>query len=57
MVIYITEVKPNNIVFDTEVLVDDYNIVKNDRKKKVEAQHVILEITFVLTGKPVSLTT
>ena len=57
MVIYITEAKPNNIVFDTEVLVDDYNIVKNDRKKKVEAQHVILEITFVLTGKPISLTT
>ena len=57
MVIYITEAKPNNIVFDTEVLVDDYNIVKNDRKKKVKAQHVILEITFVLTGKPVSLTT
>ena len=57
MVIYITEAKPNNIVFDTEVLVDGYNIVKNDRKKKVEAQHVILEITFVLTGKPVSLTT
>ena len=57
MVIYITEAKPNNIVFDTEVLVDGYNIVKNDRKKKVEAQHVILEITFVLTGQPVSLTT
>ena len=51
------ESKLNNRVFDSEVLVDDYNLVKNDRKRNVKVQPVILDITFVLTGRPVSLTT
>ena len=51
------ESKLNNRVFDSEVLVDDYNLVKNDRKRNVEVQPVILDRIFVLTGRPVSLTT
>ena len=55
-VIGITETKLDNTVYDSEVTVDGYNIVRNARSRNDEWVACYMRITFVLTGKLVSLT-
>ena len=56
-VIGIAETKVDNIVYDSEITIDGYSIVRNDTNRKRGGCIVILGATFANQGKHVYLTT